>query len=1135
MVKTPGAPSKTSKRGSQLLKNILGTTAPNSPTDDGNDDDEEEDEDDIMNLEGVTVMANEYDPFQDLESLVSGNFPPSPLRDASLISSRSINHDNTSTIKTPVTYGGCSLRSSTTQEEKKEDEEGLERGTSKKSSSSTVGVDVVGKTLAIFDKLCAAPPEPTTTHHFTASSIASYSVGSANKGTKKEAFRDDGRKATISPSSFRTGSGGPYANSTTPVVKKETKSKKRTISRSPSHDHENFEVVLDPSSYQSDDDDDVDQVARIANALALKQRRWPFVGNQQHSKQHHPKQQHHQKQLYQDTNPVPNKPLLPPIMPSPLAEEEMTQATFASLIPDVNLSITEDQPTQQFNEGADSAQQETKEIMVDEMVIIKKKSDTKKSIVGRSWKSCKKLIAKAGGVGGTITRELKHQHHRAEVDDEAKHTRSLEMQKERLEETIQAGSDNVEQPVQEEELKQGGTKEAKRMLSSTSDVWSSIVASLAVTFDPEVAVASNSAPTDDPKTASVPKEDKQTLEQAKKNEAKRELVNSPLEPKTQPAFYRRGQGKPKSSASAGWNKLRSTKKTAKNFVPTVKRETPSHKASVTKTVPQPPKAVPVTRESLPNSLEKSSEALPLEKPKAVWKGVTDKDTGKTYYYHRQTRETTWTKPKDYEKFEADLKKWKAATALQNLTKSSPHNINSNNNDLINLNSVPEKKSPPPTPQVKSESLPTDRSSSPRVASWPLTNQKSDEDEEGGFLKRTVTPPAKQDNTVVLTIADPITAQSKQTRTDEDKTVAKNWEKWNEVERLLKSLPPNDSRPSLDKLMQDFAGREGVLLKELRAKVEALPLDETQPFDEPMSMEARKRSLQSSKASSPVRLNQRAMTYVSKASATTRSSALTDRTEKIKNTGKGRLTPFVPIAEQLNPALTSSLNTRIEDRYRCTTPPVAGRIPSRVPVPRERQLMVEELTDCRISAESYEGTGGKRGRIVRGRPREHIAARQLDTIYDGDNDTDGDNTTSFDNDTYCTDSVSALSENDTDFLHRKDNFEQARRRALDDAIEREDWDLAAALSEGMRAANLPGGYARAHSSWNQSELDKFIANNDWSAVKRYIARMREKSQASTNKSIGARSQLQHKELMSQSSWTTSDSQSSYESYDSESEV
>jgi hypothetical protein len=168
----------------------------------------------------------------------------------------------------------------------------------------------------------------------------------------------------------------------------------------------------------------------------------------------------------------------------------------------------------------------------------------------------------------------------------------------------------------------------------------------------------------------------------------------------------------------------------------------------------------------------------------------------------------------------------------------------------------------------------------------------------------------------------------------------------------------------------------------------------------------------------------------------------------------------------------------------------------------------------------------------------------------------------------------------DFMNRKDNFEQARRRALDDAIEREDWDLAAALSEGMRTSTLLGpDYIKEHSSWNQSELDKFIANNDWDAMKGFIARMRDgkttsaakkssttdrakkssttdrASAASPNlteetesvvkapsrgakdlgqdtsltKRIGSKSQLQHRELLSESSWT---SDSSYDSYDSE---
>jgi len=277
-----------------------------------------------------------------------------------------------------------------------------------------------------------------------------------------------------------------------------------------------------------------------------------------------------------------------------------------------------------------------------------------------------------------------------------------------------------------------------------------------------------------------------------------------------------------------------------------------------------------------------------------------------------------------------------------------------------------------------------------------------------------------------------------------------------------------------------------------------------------------------------------MTYMSKASAR---SALTDRTEKIKNTGKGKFSAFNAITENMSSATSISSH----DRFGRGVPPTS-RIPSRVPVHRERQLMVEDLTDARISAESYEGTSGeKRGRIVKSRARKEVNSSR--DYYEANNELIEDyGASTFDTDTYGTDSVSALSENDTDFLSRRDNFDQARRRALDAAIEVEDWDLAAALSDGMRAVNTPGGYEKAHSSWNQSELDKFIANNDWNAVKSYIARMRERSKKqegakgqTANKRIGSRSQMQHTDVMSESSWSGSESESSYETYDSESRM
>ncbi|KAG7352480.1 WW domain containing protein [Nitzschia inconspicua] len=1069
MLKTRGAPSKTSKRGPHLFKNILSGTAPNTPVDD--------------DVDGVKVMANEYDPSKDLEALVRGNIPSSPMRGDA-------NSTNTPAHSTKA-------RTSTEEEKKESEQDNV-------ITTAAAGVDVVNKTLALFDDICAVSSKPVR----NPSSSNICGAVSNSKNIKKEDFRHSwGQEPSLDEDETVTNpslpsESTPYSSaytSNTSVVNRDNKPKPRgIIPQSPSQDHENFEVVLDPNSLQSDDEDDESNPTYFSSKgtfLLAKQRRWLFSGNEK-----------------EKGTAASNEAAKGAAGPPPIAEEEMTEATFDPLVPDVTIAITDE--GQHKKEAEFEVEGKPKGHSVKETSAMKK-VEPKKSIVKRSWKSCKKLIAKAGGGGPNAIKEVKQQHHRAEVDNEAQHARSLEMQQE-LENNLQPDDEPpLEEKIEdvEETTPESAQDDGLQVLSSTTDVWNSIVASIAGTFDPKVDSAPTStAPADEPTAESRANDDEKSLTQdeAPVDNEGGEKPNARSGPDS------KRKSKPKRNASGGLHLLKSIKKSAKNLVLPVKKESTTNKPVASH---HKPSAFP--NNSGP-SLVKIQGETQLEKPKAEWKAVTDKDTGKTYYYHRVTRETTWTKPKEFEQYEMDMKKWQAAKAQQKQAEPD----------------VAPDKVLPTEEGANREISEENRPNSPRVASWPSTDLTSDGNskaKESGELRRVVTPPVRPENNVISTISDSMTAtkDSKLEEVSKNESTDKNWEKRNEVERLLKSLPPDNCGASVDTLMEDYAGREDVLLKELRAKVEALPLDETQPFDEPLSMEARKRSLRSNPPRSPHRLNQRSMTYMSRASATTRSSALTDRTEKIKNTGKGKRYPFVPITETLSSA--TSLSSRNEDDHYVGGGPVspAARVPSRVPVPRERQLMVEELTDARISAESYEGNGGKRGRIVRGRERAPVSTHQLDTVYDGDNDTEEDNTT-YDNDTYGTDSVSALSENETDFFHRKDNFEQARRRALDDAIEREDWDLAAALSEGMRAANLPGGYARAHSSWNQSELDKFIANNDWTAVKSYIARMRKKSQITTNKNIGAKSQLQHKDLLSESSWT-SDSQSSYESYDSESEI
>jgi hypothetical protein len=58
-----------------------------------------------------------------------------------------------------------------------------------------------------------------------------------------------------------------------------------------------------------------------------------------------------------------------------------------------------------------------------------------------------------------------------------------------------------------------------------------------------------------------------------------------------------------------------------------------------------------------SSVSKPSAAAPpvkQKKPKPTWKAVVDPHSGRTYYYHRKTRKTTWRKPEELKKLEAEL-------------------------------------------------------------------------------------------------------------------------------------------------------------------------------------------------------------------------------------------------------------------------------------------------------------------------------------------------------------------------------------------------------------------------------------------------------------------------------------------------
>jgi len=1085
MLKTPSYSRSDKKRNPSLLKVFkkggkdaeTTNTAPNTP--------EEE--------TGVTVVANEFDPSQELLSPLTLQQIPSPLRG-----------DNASN----------STQSSTVREEKKEDPS--------VPGDQTVE-DVVSKTLNFFDDMCAIPQIASDrgVESIATSSIEKYPhlVTRELSYTEVAAYDDNTTSPSLPSETTGNSSMDPsmrnsYSNSYVSSYNSNRLSDNVGGALTTAHDHENFEVVLDPASMTKEE-----------KTKSVKQqggRRWNRISKSLTTSLLLSSQKKEKHQFVNrgtrndDSSGVPDSgsnktsSMMEHKEPLMLTEEEVDEAPLDEEIGRL-IGITEfEQPQHETGENNHEYNNNNKE----------PKSSTSvggpKVLAKKIWKNCKKIPIHARHKG-----EHNRQSHRAEVDSEAAVARSLDANTSLEEqEFLQQGCPKhgvepiLEENESEDDADNGGNDELnlknKEQRSSMAKAWNNIVASVTNTLDPEMSADKYSNANNNSKLSTSRDDSTSELISTNLLDEHQHLRNEEaLVPEGQSVEVSSSHAKKKSSPMRTASLGRRLKKIQKNaYFKSARKVTKKTKlsdpskgenkaanslsANSTGVEHSSSVATPVSVTTEKSST--SSTELP-KKPTLIWKSVVDPNSGRTYYYHRKTRETTWVKPDAFKKYEVAYKKWLDATvgassANETALKETMKEEDTNEEERASTSSI-------------------------RSASWPKTVSSNYVEKNGKAnitdMLRTSTPPVEKSAMIPLQMSDPRTEQ---------KDVAgesNNGEKVAEKETKVRK----------EKTKQPFD--------------ESKPFDESTPFDEPLADNGPGLLFL---PRSPPRFK-RTMTHMSKASAR---SALTDRTEKIRNTGRGKVSSINPINENMSTA-TSISSFPDTDRYNLGRDVIpAYRVPSRVPVHRERQLMVEELTDARLSAESYEGNAGeKRGRIVKGRAREVEPTPEV--LSDGDNDTQEDyGASTFDNDTYGTDSVSALSENDTDFLNRRDNFDQARRRALDAAIEIEDWDLAAALSDGMRAVNLPGGYEKAHSSWNQSELDKFIANNDWNAVKSYIARMREQSKkeqgnessrkgqaSSANKRVGSRSQIQHRELMSESSWSGSDSQSSYESYDSESEI
>lgn len=228
MLKTPSSFRSAKKRNSSLLQVFKkGGTAPNTP------------EEEI----GVTVVANEFDPSLDLSPL-SLQHVPSPLRG-----------ESRTAVQSSKAY----------KEEKKEE---------------SPEDDVVSKTLNFFDDICAVPKTSNrSVSSMTTSSIIKQSeIRHPHLMQEPSYLIDDDNTTTASlPSAFSSNSSPDRFPNSDDSSLNNVKSKlninqqnqRPAIPKSSSHDHENFEVVLDPASLLKEE-------KPTKSVKQQRGKRWPF-------------------------------------------------------------------------------------------------------------------------------------------------------------------------------------------------------------------------------------------------------------------------------------------------------------------------------------------------------------------------------------------------------------------------------------------------------------------------------------------------------------------------------------------------------------------------------------------------------------------------------------------------------------------------------------------------------------------------------------------------------------------------------------------------------------------------------------------------------------------------------------------
>jgi hypothetical protein len=632
------------------------------------------------------------------------------------------------------------------------------------------------------------------------------------------------------------------------------------------------------------------------------------------------------------------------------------------------------------------------------------------------------------------------------------------------------------------------------------------------------------------------------------------------------------------------------------------------------------------------------------KKKGAWKEAKDEKTGRSYYYHRTTRETTWKKPQEMTDFEeqqgghelvsvlsdGDL----AAAADRQEPASGGRKKNARDFDpqvwaikekIVKLLETLEPPDGSSVDQIlkqyegkeelllhqlreMKEARPFDEP----MATDSVTTDGGAPVKSKAAVKPTVKPVVKEARTT-KSKTEPQNAVSKKTSSTEAKkskpkktvladakkteTKAVELEKTESLQRETKkadakptgSLPKKAAelrkRLKLPRSRSATRGAQALAQVENQAAKALEPVKANRPTAKPFDPEPES----SRNIHSPAAFSGRVRTY---GSGITKHSEIT---EQIKNTArKPNALNTVGELRSVPSDATSLSSVGLEPRITVNMGASPGPIPGKISAPRSRELMVEEYstTDRSYRAETFD----KKRNVRAGRfGTTGTRRRPFTTPYTNEED-DGSKTE--DDGSKTNDSISALSMDDSKpyqaaslgFLsgvfggEKKEPVDAPRRRALDDAIAREDWDLAAALSDAMRSLKARPNVQTPPTEWRQSELDRFISQNDWDAVANYIAHVRTKSKEeeeppaltravkapvrepviavqepakapqsaksqrvprrrppppstgynieedeleNPKKRFGARSQLQHSEIHSESSWDSEES-----SYDSE---